>query len=167
MESDPRRKGSSPWSIAIGADHGGFQLKGQLKRYIETELGFTTVDCGSFSPEAVDYPDIAAEVAVRVANGSCRRGILIDGAGIGSCMAANKIDGILAAVAHDDRSVKSSRVHNNSNVLCLGASLIPPGHARRLVRLWLTTPFAGGRHEKRVDKIRALETRAGKGKSFR
>ncbi len=167
MDRTPHREDTSSWSIAIGGDHGGFRLKRQLKEYIENELGFTTVDCGSFSPEAVDYPDIAVEVAVRVATGTCRRGILIDGAGIGSCMAANKIDGILAAVAHDDRSVQSSRIHNNSNILCLGASLVPPGHARRLVRLWLTTPFAGGRHEKRVDKIRALERRTGKGNSFR
>ncbi len=163
MSALPPRRGT----VAIGADHGGFRLKETLIRFLEEELGFTAVDCGAFSAGAVDYPDIAAAVARRVATGECPFGIVIDGAGIGSCMAANKIDRIRAAVAHDDRSAVNSREHNNANILCLGASLIAPGHARRLVRLWLSTPFAGGRHERRVEKIGALEARRRKEHSFR
>lgn len=146
-----------PGSVALGADHGGFALKERLKRYLEEELEIPVTDCGTYSTDAVDYPDIAAGVARRVARGDCDRGIIIDGAGIGSSMAANKIPGVRAALCHDDRTVVNSREHNNANVLCLGSGVVPPGNARRLVRLWLHTPFAGGRHEKRVQKIDALD----------
>ncbi len=152
MDGDVR-----PGSVALGADHGGFALKEKLKRYMEDELEIPVTDCGTFSTDAVDYPDIAAGVARRVARGDCDRGIIIDGAGIGSSMAANKIPGIRAALCHDDRTVVNSREHNNANILCLGSAVVPPGNARRLVRLWLRTPFAGGRHEKRVSKIDALD----------
>ena len=155
-------RAGNPASIAIGADHGGYTLKERLKTYIEEELGLVAVDCGAFSAGPVDYPDIAAEVAARVASGECGRGILIDGAGIGSAIAANKFEGVRAAVANEDRSARSSREHNDTNVLCLGASLIPTGQARRLVRLWLATPFAGGRHQRRVDKINELDRTRGK-----
>ncbi len=125
--------------VAIGADHGGFMLKESLKRYLKEELGVSVTDCGAYSRDAVDYPDIAAAVGVRVSGGGCHRGILIDGAGIGSAISANKIAGIRAAVCHDDRSARNSREHNDANVLCLGASFIPVGQARRIVRLWLST----------------------------
>ena len=147
--------------VAIGADHGGFELKERLRRYIAEELGRSVVDCGAYSADAVDYPDVAAEVARRVAAGEAPRGILIDGAGIGSSMAANKISGIRAAVCHDEKTVRNSREHNNANVLCLGSGTVRVGEARRLTRIWLNTPFAGGRHARRVDKIDALDRRRG------
>jgi ribose 5-phosphate isomerase B len=149
--------------VALGADHGGYALKETLKRFLLEELGASVVDCGTHSTEAVDYPDIAADVARRVANGSCDRGIVIDGAGIGSSMAANKIPGVRAAVCHDDRTILNSRSHNDANVLCLGSSVVPRGLARRLVRLWLAEPFAGGRHQLRVDKVNALDRTPGAG----
>jgi len=147
--------------IAIGADHGGYHLKEQLRRYLEEELHRNVSDCGTFSTEAVDYPDIAADVARRVSRGECARGVVIDGAGNGSSMAANKIPGIRAAVCHDDATTISSREHNDANVLCLGAKVISSGNARRLVRLWLETPFAGGRHLGRIEKIARLERSGG------
>lgn len=148
-------------AVALGADHGGYPLKERLKRYISEELGLSVADCGTFSEEPVDYPDIAADVARRVARGECARGIVIDGAGIGSSMAANKIRGVRAAVCHDDRTVVNSREHNDANVLCLGSAGLAVGNARRLVRLWLATPFAGGRHRRRVDKVNALDVESG------
>ncbi|RPJ42478.1 MAG: ribose 5-phosphate isomerase B [Candidatus Latescibacterota bacterium] len=153
------RGGAQPGSgpVAIGADHGGFRLKETLRRYLQEELGVRAIDCGAFSSDAVDYPDIAAAVARRVASGECARGIAIDGAGIGSSIAANKIPGIRAAVCHDERTARSSRAHNDANVLCLGASVVGVGEARRLVRIWLSAPFEGGRHQRRVDQILALE----------
>ncbi|NNE08811.1 MAG: ribose 5-phosphate isomerase B [Gemmatimonadetes bacterium] len=134
-------------------------MKEALIRYLEEELGARVIDCGAFSTNPVDYPDIAEAVARRVAEGKATRGIAIDGAGIGSCMAANRIAGARAAVCHDDRSAKNSREHNDANVLCLGAGLVPVGQARRIVRIWLSEPFGGGRHQKRVDKITRLEGR--------
>lgn len=154
-------------SVAIGADHGGYPLKETLKRYIREELGLSVADCGTHSTDPVDYPDVAAEVARRVARGECAMGIVIDGAGIGSSMAANKIPGVRAAVCHDDRTVRNSREHNDANVLCLGAVGLAPGNARRLARLWLATPFAGGRHQKRVDKVNALDAGRGAGETIR
>lgn len=143
--------------IAIGADHGGFRLKEQLKRYLTEDLGYEVMDAGTHDESPVDYPDIARVVATEVRSGACARGILIDGAGIGSTMAANKIRGIRCALCHDERTVVNSRSHNDANVLALGVGSVNPGHARRLVRLWLTTPFEGGRHAARVDKIMRLE----------
>jgi ribose 5-phosphate isomerase B len=154
-------------SVAIGADHGGYPLKEILKRYLEEELRLSVADCGTHSTDSVDYPDIAADVARRVARGECAKGIVIDGAGIGSSMAANKIPGARAAVCHDDRTVTNSREHNDANILCLGAVGLAPGNARRLVRLWLGTPFAGGRHQRRVDKVNALDAGRGTGERTR
>lgn len=155
------RGGSGPppraADVAIGADHGGFPLKERLRRYLTEELGYSVDDCGAWSPDPVDYPDVAERVARRVASGSSPRGILIDGAGIGSSMAANKIPGIRAALCHDERTVRNSREHNDANVLCLGSGVVHPGEARRLVRIWLGEPFAGGRHARRVEKINALD----------
>lgn len=149
--------------VAIGADHGGFHMKEQLRRYMSEELGVHVVDCGTWSTDSVDYPDIAAKVAGSVSRNECDLGILIDGAGIGSSMAANKIAGVRAAVCHNDATTLNSREHNNSNVLCLGSNIVGIGNARRLVRLWLSTPFAGGRHATRVDKINALDESRGDG----
>ena len=147
----------APRSVAIGCDHGGFALKEILKRVIADDLGWEVHDCGTHSEDAVDYPDFAAAVAREVASGRAARGIVIDAAGIGSTMAANKIVGVRCALAHDDVTVVNAREHNDANVLALGSRIVNRGLATRLVRLFLTTPFAGGRHERRVRKIMALE----------
>ncbi len=143
--------------VALGGDHGGYPLKEILKRYIEDELGWTVHDCGTWSTDAVDYPDIAAAVAREVAAGRCARGVVVDAAGIGSTMAANKVPGARCALCHDDATALNSREHNDANVMALGAKVVNRGLAQRLVKLFLTTPFGGGRHERRVQKIMALE----------
>ena len=147
----------APRRVAIGADHGGFALKEVLRRAIAEEMGWQVHDCGTHSEEAVDYPDFAAAVAREVASGRAARGIVVDAAGIGSTMAANKVAGVRCALCHDDATVKNAREHNDANVLALGARVVHRGAAVRLVRLFLTTEFAGGRHERRVKKIMALE----------
>ncbi len=141
--------------VAIGADHGGYELKELLKGALSADYEF--IDCGTHSKDPVDYPDIAVAVARRVAGGDVWRGILIDGAGIGSCMAANKIAGVRAALCYDQATAVNSREHNNANVLTLGAGLIGPALAQQIARTWLSTEFAGGRHTARVDKIDALD----------
>ena len=149
--------------VALGSDHGGFELKEALRRYVADELGWEAHDCGTFSAtDAVDYPDFAAAVAREVAAGRCALGIVVDAAGIGSAMAANKIAGVRCATCHDDRTAVNSREHNDANVLSLGSRVVNRGLAQRLVRLFLTTPFAGGRHERRVQKIMALERGPGR-----
>ncbi|MFV1858722.1 MAG: ribose 5-phosphate isomerase B [Anaerolineales bacterium] len=145
-------------NIAIGADHGGYELKEILKRCL-SEWGYVAVDCGTDSSESVDYPDYAFAVAQMVANGSAWRGVMIDGAGIGSCMAANKVPGVRASMCYDQATATNSREHNNANLLTLGAGLIGTGLARSILKTWLETPFAGGRHAKRVDKILDIERR--------
>ena len=147
----------APRRVAIGSDHGGYALKEVLKRAIADELGWDVFDCGTHSTDAVDYPDFAAAVAREVAAGRAARGIVVDAAGIGSTMAANKIAGVRCALCHDDRTVLNGREHNDANMLALGANVVNRGAAVRLVRLFLTTEFAGGRHERRVRKIMALE----------
>lgn len=149
--------GRSEKRVAIGADHGGFPLKEILKRAIADDLGWEVHDCGTFSTDAVDYPDYAAAVAREVAAGRCARGIVIDAAGIGSTMAANKVPGVRCALCHDDTTTVNAREHNDANVMALGARVVNRGLATRLARLFLLTPFAGGRHERRVQKIMALE----------
>jgi ribose 5-phosphate isomerase B len=145
-------------SVAIGADHGGYALKEALKRYL-AELGYGVIDCGTHSAEAVDYPDYAYAVAQLVAEGRAWRGVVVDGAGIGSCMAANKVPGVRAALCHDHATALNSREHNDANVLTLGAGLIGEALARQIVKAWLATPFGGGRHARRVAKITAIERR--------
>ena len=149
---------AAPATIAIGADHGGFALKEQLRRWLG-EQGLTVHDCGTSSEAAVDYPDLALAVARLVADGTCEAGIVIDGAGIGSCMAANKVPGIRAALCYDLSSARNSREHNHANVLTLGARLIGPGLAQDIVSTWLATPWGPGRHAARVDKITQIERR--------
>jgi ribose 5-phosphate isomerase B len=156
------RAAAAPRCVAIGSDHGGFELKEVLRRYIADDLGWEVRDCGTHSPDPVDYPDFAAAVAREVATGRCALGIVVDAAGIGSAMAANKVAGARCAACHDDRTVTNSREHNDANVLSLGARVVNRGLAQRLVRLFLTTPFAGGRHERRVQKIMALERDPGR-----
>jgi ribose 5-phosphate isomerase B len=144
--------------IAIGADHGGFALKNELLAMLR-ELGYEVIDCGTHGTESVDYPDFALAVAQLVGSGSAWRGILIDGAGIGSCMAANKVPGVLAAMCYDQATAHNSREHNNANVLTLGAGMIGSNVARQVVKTFLETEFGGGRHARRVDKILAIERR--------
>lgn len=143
-------------SIAIGADHGGFELKELLKADLPG-LGFEVIDVGTNSKEAVDYPDIAHAVATLVHSGKVKRGVIIDGAGIGSCIVANKVAGVRAGLAYDYSSAVNGREHNDTNVLTLGAGLIGANLARQILKTWLATPFGGGRHAKRVDKIVAVE----------
>ncbi|MDX1522660.1 MAG: ribose 5-phosphate isomerase B [Anaerolineae bacterium] len=145
--------------IAIGSDHGpSFPLKESLKPFLE-EAGYTVLDCGTYSPDSVDYPDIAYSVAKQVANGSAWRGIIIDGAGIGSSMAANKVPGVRAALCYNQAMAHNSREHNNANVLTLGAGMIGSNLARQIIKVWLETDFGGGRHARRVDKITQIEQR--------
>jgi ribose 5-phosphate isomerase B len=144
--------------LALGADHGGFKLKEQLKTTL-TSLGYTVKDCGTDSEESVDYPDFAFVVAEMVSSGAAWRGIIIDGAGIGSCMAANKVPGVLAAMCYDQATAVNSREHNNANVLTLGAGLLGANLAIQIVKTWLDTSFGGGRHARRVDKITQIERR--------
>ncbi len=142
--------------VALGADHAGFELKEGLKRLLD-ELHVPYEDCGCPSPESVDYPDIAAIVARKVVKGAADRGILVCGTGIGMAIAANKIDGVRAAPACSLEAVALARGHNDLNVLALGARTTPPDTAFAFVRTFLETPFDGGRHQRRVDKISALE----------
>ncbi len=148
---------AAPRVVAIGADHGGYELKDVLKKDLAS-WGYEVVDAGTHSKEAVDYPDFAHEVARLVASGKAWRGIMIDGAGIGSCMVANKVPGVRAAMAYDHASAVNSREHNDANLLTLGAGLIGVNLARQIVKTWLATEFGGGRHAKRVDKITAVES---------
>lgn len=142
--------------IAIAADHGGYALKENLKPYLQKQ-GYQVDDCGTHSTEPVDYPDFAYAVAKKISDGEAWRGIIIDGAGIGSCMVANKVPGVRAAMCYDHASALNSREHNNANVLTLGAGMIEPVMARQIVLTWLNTNFGGGRHARRVDKIMNIE----------
>ncbi len=142
--------------VAIGADHGGFELKEILKTTL-TELGYDVRDAGAYNKGSVDYPDFAHEVARLVSVGKAWRGIMIDGAGIGSCIVANKVPGIRAGMAYDYSSAVNSREHNDTNVLTLGAGLIGVNLAKQIVKTWLATEFGGGRHTARIDKITAVE----------
>ena len=145
-------------TVALGADHGGFSLKENLKTFL-LKQGYKVDDCGTYSPDSVDYPDFAYAVAKKVSEGEAWRGIIIDGAGIGSCMVANKVRGVRAAMCYDHATALNSREHNNANVLTLGAGLIFPTLAHQIVLTWLNTIFAGGRHARRVDKITMIERR--------
>lgn len=142
--------------IAIAADHGGFSMKENLKPFLQKQ-GYQVDDCGTHSSESVDYPDFAYAVAIKVSSGEAWRGIIIDGAGIGSCMVANKVRGVRAAMCYDHATALNSREHNNANVLTLGAGMIDNAQARQIVLTWLNTKFGGGRHARRVDKIMDIE----------
>ncbi len=144
--------------VALGADHGGFALKEQVKGWL-AQWGYRVLDLGTSSADPVDYPDIAEAVALAVARGEAWCGIVIDTVGVGSAMAANKVPGVRAAPCYDTATARSSREHNDANLLSLGARALRPEDAREIVALWLETPFAGGRHERRVGKIRGLDER--------
>ena len=152
----PALAATAPKIVAMGADHGGYELKEMLKKDV-TALGYTVMDVGTHSKDPVDYPDLAHEVARAVSAGKAWRGIVIDGAGIGSCIVANKVPGVRAGLAYDYASAVNSREHNDTNVLTLGAGLIGVSLAKQIVTVWLATPFGGGRHERRVNKIIMIE----------
>ncbi|MEW5990017.1 MAG: ribose 5-phosphate isomerase B [Chloroflexota bacterium] len=147
---------SDPRTVALGADHGGFALKQAIAKAL-AEKGYAVTDCGTTSTEAVDYPDFAHVVARLVASGSCSVGIVIDGAGIGSAMAANKVPGVRAANAHDTSMARNAREHNFANVLTLGGRTIGEGLALEIVETFLATPWGAERHGRRVAKIRDIE----------
>jgi ribose 5-phosphate isomerase B len=155
-KDEPLQKTPEVHTVAIGADHGGVDLKGILKQDL-ISLGYEVIDVGTHTKDSVDYPDIARQVAELVAKGQAWRGIIIDGAGIGSCMAANKVPGVRAAMCYDYATAVNSREHNNANILTLGAGLLEVNLAQRILKTWLGTAFGGGRHAKRVDKITAIE----------
>ncbi len=144
--------------IAIGADHGGFKLKERLGFRLR-EQGYVVVDCGTDSDASVDYPDFAVAVAAKVAAGEAEWGIVVDGAGIGSAMVANKVPGVRAALCYDVSSARNSREHNHANVLTLGAGLIGDALAWQIVETWLSTPWGTGRHARRVEMIGEIESR--------
>ena len=142
--------------IVIGSDHAGFELKEDLRAYLR-EQNFEVVDLGVQSESPADYPDIASAVAERVSQGEFERGLLVCGTGIGMSMVANRFAGVRAAVCHDLYTAQISRKHNDANILALGGRLLGKGLAREILKVWLETKFEGGRHQRRVDKIRAIE----------
>ena len=141
---------------AIGADHGGFALKQQLSEHLRGQ-GHEVLDVGTNSTAAVDYPTYARKVAEAVASGAATRGIMIDGAGIGSSMVANKVAGVRAAPCHDALTAEMSRRHNDANVLCLSSDMLGDRVINSMVDIWLDTEFEGGRHARRLEKITKLE----------
>ncbi len=151
-------RSSAADGIAVGADHGGYPLKERLAFRLR-EQGHTVLDCGTDSSAAVDYPDFAHAVASAVAMGKVRWGIIVDGAGIGSAMVANKVPGVRAALCYDLSTARNSREHNHANVLTLGAGLVGENLAWQIVQEWLVTDWGGDRHARRVDKITEVERR--------
>lgn len=150
-------------TVAVASDHGGFAMKEMLKSFL-ADQGYATIDCGTNNGKtSVDYPDFAFVAALLLNEGKVWRAIVVDGAGIGSCMAANKVPGVRAAMCYDYATAVNSREHNDANLLTLGAGLIGDNLAKQIVSTWLTTDFGGGRHQKRIDKICAIEDRFRKG----
>jgi ribose 5-phosphate isomerase B len=147
--------------IALGSDHAGFELKEDLRAYL-AGLNIDALDLGAYSQEAVDYPDVASRVAEKVVRGEVEKGLLICGTGIGMSIVANRFPGVRAALCHDSFTARVSREHNDANILVLGGRMIGKGLARELLKVWLETEFQGGRHQRRLDKITALEEKVGK-----
>lgn len=144
--------------LAIAADHGGFKLKEEIKSLLAS-MDISFEDFGCTCEQSVDYPDYALPVAQKVANGEYDRGILVCGTGIGMSIAANKVQGIRCALVHDTFSAKATREHNDSNILAMGERVIGPGLALDIVKIWLATEFLGGRHERRVEKVKEIEVK--------
>jgi ribose 5-phosphate isomerase B len=148
-------------TIVIGSDHAGFALKEAIENDLKAK-GYDVYDVGTHTETSVDYPDFAYPVALLVGRGYCKRGIVVDGAGIGSAIVANKVAGVRAANCHDLFATRNSREHNNSNVLTLGSRIIGSGLALEIIKVWLSTPFGGERHQPRIDKISKVEERESK-----
>ncbi len=144
--------------IALASDHGGYELKEHIKKYLDRE-GLPYKDFGTFGSESVDYPSFGEAAARAVASGECERGLLFCGTGIGISIAANKVRGIRAAVCSEPYSAEMSRRHNNANILALGGRVVGPGLAEQIVQIWLHTEFEGGRHARRVGLIDDIESR--------
>jgi ribose 5-phosphate isomerase B len=142
--------------IGLGCDHGGFELKEELKAFL-ISLGVEPIDMGTFNEDSVDYPDFGIFVAEKVSRGELEKGILICGTGIGMSIVANKFPKIRAALVNDLYSSRCSREHNDANILIVGGRIVGKGLAKEIVKIWLETPFAGGRHKRRLEKIEALE----------
>jgi ribose 5-phosphate isomerase B len=151
-----RRRSGRKLKIGLGADHGGFEVKELLKNTI-ADLGHDFQDFGTYSADPVDYPDYAHLVAIAVARGTCDLGIIVDGAGIGSCMVANKVPGVRAAMCYDEASAQNSREHNGANVLTLGGKMVPAARIQEIVKVWLASDLTEERHRRRVAKIDAIE----------
>lgn len=147
--------------IAIACDHGGLNLKNAVKKYLY-DNGYEVQDFGTDSTESCDYPDYALPAAEAVADGECERGILICSTGIGVSMVANKVPGVRCAHCHDSYCAKYTRLHNDANVLAMGEKVVGVGYALQIVEVFLTTEFEGGRHQRRVDKITAIEKKYSK-----
>lgn len=145
--------------LALGSDHGGYRLKETIKEYLD-EIGVAYRDFGAFNAETTDYPDYAYKVATAVAAGECERGILCCGTGIGVSITANKVLGIRAALCHDTFSARAAREHNDANILTMGERVIGPGLAKDIVAAWMAAGFSGGRHARRLEKIKAIEKQA-------
>ena len=148
--------------IGLACDHAGFDLKEELKAFLKS-LGVKAIDMGTFNEDSVDYPDFGVLVTEKVSRGELEKGILICGTGIGMSMVANKFPRIRAAVANDLYSSRCSREHNDANVLIIGGRIVGKDLAKEIVKVWLETPFAGGRHKRRIEKIEALEREKFKG----
>jgi ribose 5-phosphate isomerase B len=148
--------------ISLGSDHAGFELKEDLRGYL-AEQKVEVIDLGVYNEDPVDYPDIGASVAQKVSRGEVDRGILICGSGIGMSIVANRFPGVRAALCHDLYTARVSREHNDANLLILGGRLIGKGLAREILKVWLETGFQGGRHQRRLEKIRALEEKIPRG----
>jgi ribose 5-phosphate isomerase B len=157
MEAKVKRRAMR---IAVASDHRGFVVKGKILSLL-AELGHVGIDYGPESSESVDYPDFAAKVALAISKHEVERGILICGTGMGMCIVANKFAGVRAAPCHDDLTAEMSRLHNDANVLCLSADLLGDRLVNRMVEIWLTTEFEGGRHARRLDKISQYEIQNG------
>jgi ribose 5-phosphate isomerase B len=143
--------------IVIGCDHGGFELKEVIKKFLSNEMKVTPDDVGTFSNDSVDYPDIGIKVAKKVQSGEFERGILICGTGIGMSIVANRFPKIRAALCHDTYTARMSREHNNSNILVIGGRITEENLAKEIVRIWLASKFQGGRHQRRLDEITDME----------
>ncbi len=149
-------------TVVIGSDHGGFRAKEILKGVIAS-MGYLVEDVGAFDERSVDYPDLAEKVALAVSSGQAFAGVMVDGAGIGSAMVANKVPGIRAALCYDRASARNSREHNHANLLTLGGRMLTESQLEDVVRTWFSTPWGGGRHQSRIDKISAIEMKNFKG----
>jgi len=143
-------------NVALGSDHAGYRLKLDLEEFLK-EAGHEVQDLGTHSEEPVDYPPYCAKVARAVVNGAADRGVVLGGTGQGEQIAANKVDGVRAALCNDLYTARMSRRHNDANVLAIGARIVAPPLAREILQVWLETPFEGGRHVPRIEQIAAIE----------
>lgn len=146
--------------LAIGSDHGGWELKEEIKKYLKNISDIEVIDYGTSAPQSVDYPDFGRLVAEAVSKGTAERGILICGTGIGMSIVANRYPGVRAALCHDHFTARMSRLHNDSNILVMGERVIGKGVALDMVKTWLETEFEGGRHLKRIEKINQIDVSA-------